>query len=50
MGADVADKPLETMSSFSFGSTGSFRLRIFLIETAETGLVSGRANSAVGKV
>ena len=50
MGAEGADKPLEAMSSFSLGSTESFRLRIFLIETTETGLVSGRANGAMAIV
>lgn len=45
MGAEGADKPLEAMSSFSVGSTGSFRLRIFLIDTTQVGFVSGRATA-----
>jgi hypothetical protein len=49
MGAEGADKPLEGVSSFSLGSTESFRLRIFLIETTDVGLVSGRANDATAK-
>lgn len=34
MGAEGGARPLECGSSFSFDSTDSFRLRIFLIETS----------------
>ena len=49
MGAAGADKLLACGSSFSLGSAVSFKLRIFLMETAIRPVLVGRANDAMGR-
>jgi hypothetical protein len=50
IGAAGATRLLDAESSFSLGSRGSFRLRIFLIETVVGTLLAGEAEETIMKL